>query len=373
MKIQSFLNYVHSPKKGIKVRLVRGCLYAMSLGYKLVVSARNNLYDSCAYLGRGFRIKFFRVNIYNFKARIISIGNIVAGGTGKTPLTILVAKEIVKRNKKLAILSRGYKAKMKKDTFGPQLISEGLGPLRSALECGDEPFLISRSIPEALFYVGKNRVEASRMALKKGAKVLLLDDGMQHRKLHRDFEIVTMDAKDLFGKNYFLPRGFLRDQPKSLQRADLIVVNHVKTSEEMGELKRQIRLYSQAPIVGVYPSYLETVDIQTGKALDIKGKKIAAFCGIAKPGHFYGLLKDQQACLIQTLDLADHQKITFQQLKNFAEQAHIQGADLIVCTEKDAVKVHLEKSLPLPIAYVKMELKILFGQKEFEEAIEEMI
>lgn len=373
MKIQSFLNYVHSPEKGFKVRCIRGSLYALSLIYKMVVSIRNSLYDGCAYLGRGFRIKFFRVNIYNFKARIISIGNIVAGGTGKTPLTILIAKEIVRRNKKLAILSRGYKAKMKKDTFGPQLISEGLGPMRSALECGDEPYLICKNIPEAFFYIGKNRVEASRMALKKGAKVLLLDDGMQHRKLHRDFEIVTMDAKDLFGKNYFLPRGFLRDQPKSLQRADLIVVNHVRSSEEMEELKEQIRPFSQAPVVGACPMFLKTIELGGEKTFEIEGKKIAAFCGIAKPHHFYELLKSQKAELVKTLDLADHQKIPLNILESFAKEAKELRADFIVCTEKDAVKIFLENPLDLPIAYVKMELQILFGKKEFEEAIEEMI
>lgn len=373
MKIHSFLNYIHSSKRGVVVTLVRALLYAFSLFFRLGAAIKNAAYDGCYEIGRGVRYKFIRVNIYNFKARIISIGNIVAGGTGKTPLTELIAKEILKRKKSLAILSRGYKAKMEKDTFGPQLICEGKGPMRSAKECGDEPYLISKNVPKILFYVGKNRVEAARMAIKKGAKILLLDDGMQYRKLHRGFEIVIMDAKDPFGKGYFLPRGFLRDHPKSLARADLIVINHISDSTEMERVSALVKKWSKAPITGVAPSYLKTLSIDDKESFSLKGKKVAAFCGIAKPAYFYQLLENEGAEVIQSLSLGDHEKIDEKLLEEFSKEAYSKEADLIVCTEKDAVKITEYPQMKTPLAYIKMELKVKFGERQFEEALAEMV
>ena len=317
--------------------------------------------------------KFIKVNIYNFKARIISIGNIVAGGTGKTPLTILIAKEILKRKKKLAILSRGYKAKMQKDTFGPQLVCSGKGPIKNAKECGDEPYLISKSVPKAFFFIGKNRVESSRMAIKEGAKVIILDDGMQYRKLHRDFEIVIMDGADPFGKGYFLPRGFLRDHPKSLERADLIVINHIKNEKRMRAFERHLKKWSKAPVVGANPVYLNTYSLDDKETFQLKGLKIAAFCGIAKPHHFYSLLRNEGANVILTMELADHEKIDEKILEEYSIEAFERGAELVVCTEKDAVKLNPNLKIKLPFAYVKMELQITFGQALFQEALSEMV
>lgn len=370
--ILKLINQVHSSKKGIALSLLRSCLYFVSLFYRFSMAVRNASYDACYYWGRGIKVKFFRLNIYNFKPRVISIGNIVAGGTGKTPLTILIAKKILMKNKKLAILSRGYKAKMESNTFGPQQISQGHGPQCSALECGDEPYLISRSVPEALFYVGKNRVESARMATDDNVKVILLDDGMQYRKLYRSYEVVVIDAQDPFGQNYFLPRGFLREHPKSLKRADLIVINHIQNKLQFDQTLRQVRHFSSAPAVGARPKYLKTISLCSKLEVPLKGRRVLAFCGIAKPNYFFDLLKDQGVQIVSKYVFADHQPVPARFLATLSQEIINKEIDWVICTEKDGVKLENLK-LDLPIAYVQMELEIVYGQQEFDQAIEEMV
>lgn len=363
---------LHSSERGIVLSSLRGMLWLVSLFYRMVLACRNECYDACAQLGRGLKFKWFRVNVYNFKPRIISIGNIVAGGTGKTPLTILIAKKIIEKKKNLAILSRGYRSKMESDTFGPQLISKGQGPLFQAHECGDEPYLISQKVPEALFYVGKNRIESARMATAAKANVILLDDGMQYRKLHRDVEIVLLDANDLFGKNHFLPRGLLREHPKSLKRADLIVVNHVNSPSQFDEITNKLKRYVQAPIVGAAPEYVQMLDLKTQRSIDLQNQKVIAFCGIAKPRYFFELLEQTGALLQGRFTLPDHAAPTEAFLQNLAVEAQKKGAQWIVCTEKDAVKMK-HSNFNFPIACLQMDLKVKYNTQLFDEVIDMMI
>ncbi len=370
--IQAFLETVHSSKSGFFLQCLRAFLYLLSLVFRAGVACKNAVYDGCNNLGRGFGFRYLKVNMYHSKAQVISIGNIVAGGTGKTPLTLFIAKKILEKGKPLAILSRGYKAKIKSDTFGPQQISFGKGPVLSAQECGDEPYLISRCVPQALFFVGKNRVEAARMAVQKKARVILLDDGMQYRKLHRNVEIVTLDANDPFGKGYFLPRGFLRDHPQSLARADLIVVNHAKI-EQLNEINLKIRRYSKAPIVAMRPHYLRTLSLDGLKEMELKGAKVVAFCGIAKPSYFYQLLEDQGAEVLYKASLNDHQEASSSFVDQLVEKAKQSQAQMIVCTEKDAVKLPINLKLQIPLAYVEMELKAIQGEQELERVLQEVI
>ena len=370
--ILSFLDKIHSPKKGVLLSSVRALLYLVSLFYRLTMAIRNSLYDSFYKWGKSFRLNLFRINISSASAKVISIGNIVAGGTGKTPLTILIAKEILAKKKSLAILSRGYKAEIENDASGPQLISHGSGPIMAAEKCGDEPYLMSKNTLGALFYVGKNRVASARMAVDAGANVILLDDGMQYRSLHRDFDIVLLDAQDPFGKDYFLPRGFLREHPKALKRSDLIVLNHIYSESCFRELKKKVGRWSNAPVVGVSPQYLQTLSLDGKQSFDLRGKKVLAFCGIAKPKYFFELLESQGAKVVHKEILPDHEKAS----KTFFDKADLIAkeidVDLMVCTEKDAVKMEALSSFSVPIGFVKIELVIRYGKKAFEEALNQM-
>lgn len=371
--ISGLFEKVHSSQKGFFLSLLRSLLYSISLFYRLVVHLRNRLYESYLHFGEKHIHRLFKIKVSEPRATVISVGNIVAGGTGKTPFTILMAKEILKRGQKLAILSRGYRSELEKSKEGPHLISGKEGPKVSAQECGDEPYLMCQKVPEALFFVGKNRVQAAQQAERHGAKIILLDDGMQYRKLGRHFDITLLDALDPFGKHHFLPRGLLREHPAALKRSSLVVINHCQNQAQFNFLKDNLKKITQAPIVGMTPLYQETVDYCNGANLDLKGKKILAFCAIAKPHHFFKLIESQGAEVVSKKVLPDHQRPSLNFLKMIMQEAKAIGADLVLCTEKDAVK--LPKNMPqsVPIGVLKMELSVEYGKKEFEEVIEKMI
>ncbi len=270
----TWIDRIHAPQKSWEVRILSSFFYLLSLVYGFVIRIRNFLYD------RSW------LKIYRSEAFVISIGNIVAGGVGKTPLTLKVAETLLNQNIPLAILSRGYLSQFEHEKVST-VLSKGEGPLFSSKLCGDEPYLISKNVPDALFIVGKDRVQSAQKAEELNAKILLLDDAMQHRRLHRDLEIIVLDAGDPFGKGYFLPRGFLREPLKALKRADLMVMNHVPQKEEVKSLLQKLKRISKAPTVLTKVKVRGFYDLQDQKYPSLNGVKVAAFCGLAKPHYFY--------------------------------------------------------------------------------------
>jgi len=299
---------------------------------------------------------------------VISIGNIVAGGTGKTPVTLMLAKEFYGKLP-IAILSRGYRSKAEK-LPQPTWLSKGEGPIRPASFCGDEPFLLAQYLPKALVIVGKNRLQASIMAAKEGAKLIFLEDGMQHRKIARDLEIVVMDARDLFGQNRFLPRGFLRDSANSLKRAHLIILNNTDSLECYHEKKELITKYSSALVVGAKMQVSGIFDFKGSHIDSLKGKKIGLFCGIARPEYFENTLLEEGAVITAKHIIPDHCEFEQQTLDKFSINCQKLGADLLVCTEKDRVRFSTLPALSLPAAWLQMQLTVIYGAEEWSHFIE---
>ena len=224
-----------------------------------------------------------------------------------------------------------------------------------------------------MFYVGKNRVEAAKLAIEAGADTLLLDDGMQYRSLHRDHDIVVIDARDPFGRDHFLPRGFLREHPRALSRASLIIVNHASSENIFQKLKEKVGVWSDAPVVGVTPQYIETLSLDEKTKLDIKEKKVLAFCGIAKPKYFFELLEKQGVEVVSREVLPDHEKASKSFLIKAMQKAKALKADCILCTEKDAVKINSNEPFSQTIGYVKIKLVVTYGKEVFEKAISKMV
>lgn len=189
-------------------------LYPFSLLWGLIAGSKNWLYD------RGM------LSVYRASRPVISIGNLVAGGTGKTPLTLLLAQTF--SSKGVGILSRGASA-------------QG--------ELSDEPALLARRCSEAKIYLGKDRRSSTLKAMKDKCNLLILDDGFQHRKMGRDFDLVLLSTDDPFGRGAFLPRGYLRDSPLRLRQADAIFLNPIDTEEQLEEWKSRLAL--SIPLVGV--------------------------------------------------------------------------------------------------------------------------
>lgn len=310
----------------------RSFLQGLSLLYRSGVRLRNFAYDQSV-------LKAIKAS-----AVVVSIGNIVAGGTGKTPLVRRLAAEL-SSDSKVAILSRGYRSEVEKTGEIVQIEFE-----EKVERCGDEPFWLASKLPEASVWVGKNRCLSAELAVGAGAKILILDDGMQYRKLVRDVEIVVMDGEDLFGKGYFLPRGLLRDSPMRLKKTDLIVVNGAKN---LLEVESEIRKYTASPIVFM----------QMKLSADLKNRRVGIFCAIGKPEKFMESVRACGAHVVATYFKSDHDSFTPEDLEAFAKRS---GADLLICTEKDWVKIPAGFKTHLPILALEGELEIVLGQEHWE-------
>lgn len=348
-----FLEVIKGQRKGLIPSAIKGMLHIPSWGFKMIVACRNWAFDNHL-LSRYFP----PVPV------VISIGNIVAGGTGKTPVTLMLAQEFYAETP-LAILSRGYRSPAEK-LSAPIMLSSGEGPLFTADYCGDEPYLLSQNLPKALIMVGKNRHAASDMAAKAGAQIILLDDGMQHRRVARDFEIIVLDASDPFGQGYFLPRGLLREGASSLARADLLILNHACHSECYSSLKEQLQRHTLAPIVATSMEVASIQGINGDTIASIKDKPVGIFCGIAQPDNFRKAVESQGAHVVAHRYVHDHAAFKEQDLASFAEECHAKGAEMLICTEKDRVKFANPVKIKLPIAWLQMKLSIINGEEHWK-------
>jgi tetraacyldisaccharide 4'-kinase len=264
---------------------------------------------------------------------------------------------------RLAILTRGFRSQIEKRKE-IQRISLGKGSLFPAVVCGDEPYFLSQKT-HASIWVGADRVKSGQMAIESGANCLLLDDGMQHRRLKRDFEIVLIDAKDPLSKGRFLPLGLLRDSPKRLRNATLVVVNHLQDEAHFQQMQKQLAPLTPAPLVGTQIEILNKTHFSP--------RKVGVFCGIGKPERFLQSVRDLNQEIVDTLVVKDHGSLHSSQLETFAKNCRMKGAELLLCTEKDFVKLPPKHSLCLNITPVEIQLKIIAGQEHWESLIENIL
>lgn len=346
-----YINIITGRQKGLIATFLRGVLRCLSWGYRLVVTCRNWAFE------RGF-ISRYRPPV----PVVISVGNIVAGGTGKTPVTLLLAEEFYP-NTPLAILSRGYHSRSEK-LSAAFLLCKGEGPLFPAEYSGDEPYLLATRLPRAYIAVGKDRQVTSQKVVKEGVQLIILDDGMQHRRLIRDIDIVVMNAADPFGQGYLLPRGLLREHMESLERANLIVLNHIQNTEQFAALKKSIAKYTTAPVVGTRMELSQIHPLKT-----IQNKRVGIFCGIAHPEQFYHTVQQAGGIVVAKRYLSDHEFIKNKDLTLFAEESKDKGAEVLLCTEKDFVKLPQPIDLPLSLAWLQMNLRIVEGEAHWQALI----
>lgn len=354
MQAQSYIvDLIEGRRKGT---FLKGALFAMSGFFEMGVKLRNMAFD------RQW-IKEKRVAI-----PVISIGNIIAGGTGKTAFIQRLAKDL-NRYGKISILSRGYRSQIEKVGGSLHLIEQS----RITPDvCGDEAYLLFKSLPDAVLFVGKDRVLNAERAVYHEANVILLDDGMQYRSLHRDVEIVMLHGDDLYGKGFYLPRGYLRDSPKRLEQADVIAVNHVHDLNHFHAVEKEIRKWTEAPVFGtrMVPQEIETVCGERHR--DLKDRRVAVFCGLGKPESFFKTVKEMGGTVAETWILPDHRAPSEEELVHFAEQSVERGCDMILCSEKDWVKLPLSTDLPLPLGYLKAEMEVVTGKESYQDLLKQI-
>ncbi|KAA3608466.1 MAG: tetraacyldisaccharide 4'-kinase [Calditrichaeota bacterium] len=295
--------------------VLRLILFPISLIYGLIIQIRNLLYD----------IGIFKT--HHFDKPIISIGNITAGGTGKTPFTIYLAEKFVDKNKKVAIVSRGYGRKSK----GFHFISNGKTRFAKVIIHGDEPVLISKKLPGQIIAVCEKRKIAIDYILKNyDVDVILLDDGFQHRSVARDLDIVLVKDEKRIKNKLVLPGGLLREFKFNLKRANMIV-----SADDPAAIDDKNRYFSISQIDDVLD-----IDFKTkGSIKELAGNTCVAFAGIAHPENFHNSLKEESIVVSQFMPFKDHHSFTESDLEFLAGLCNKNKCNLLLCTEKDMVKI----------------------------------
>jgi tetraacyldisaccharide 4'-kinase len=321
---------------------------------------------------------------------VVVVGNLTAGGTGKTPVVEKFARALRDRGRRVAILSRGYKSRraplwkrawwalLQTAEPPPRIVSDGERVLLDSDEAGDEPYMLARNLPGVIVLVDKNRVKAGAYAIKKfGCDTLVLDDGFQYLPLKGRLNLLLVDKTNPFGNGHLLPRGILREPIKHLRRASYVFLTKSNGVRDP-ELERLIG--EHAPGVDIIecahrPQYLRRFSGPAESGSDreplsyLKGRRVFAFSGIATPESFEKFLRDLGALLVGRERFLDHYRYAAEDLSELFAMAVRAGAECVVTTEKDAVRIDEAQRGPLPLYYLRLEIEIIRGAADFDEAV----
>jgi tetraacyldisaccharide 4'-kinase len=320
---------------------------------------------------------------------VISVGNLTVGGTGKTPVVELFARELTKRGRKVAVLSRGYKSQPAPfpqellDKFRaldqrhpPRLVSDGRSILLDSDLAGDEPFMLASNLKDVLVLVDKDRVKSGLFAIRKyGCDTLLLDDGLQFLRLKERIDIVLVDRESPFANRHLLPRGLLREPPEELRRAHIIFITKCDGSD-LTDLREELRRYNNhAEFVECAhkPIHLEELSTHEIKPLEfLKELRVAAISGIARPESFEDGLRKLGAELIYSRRYADHHRYSEGEIAKMFERSKARGARAVITTEKDTVRFPRMGKRPLPVYFLRVEIEIIRGHDAFARIADQM-
>ena len=338
-------NLVTGKIKGPQGACLRGCLFVLSMVYGL---------------GVVILASFHKIRQIHLGAKVISVGNITLGGTGKTTLVEYISAKLSLAGNKVAVLSRGYK----RDSGRP-----------GAAGLGDEPAMLAKKFPSVRVVVDQNRIKAAQKAIRDYAcDTLILDDGLQQWKIFKDLEIVTLDAGNPFGNYRMLPAGFLREPVAALKRADIFVLTQVCGGQDLNALTAKLnRINPRALIV---ESRHEPVGVnrldQTEELLDpvfLKGKLVAIFSGIGNPEGFQNCVGGLGMNIAKYFRFADHHDYTQKDILEIIKFAQQNNLDAIITTRKDAVKVRELGIKNSMILVLEIKLKITKNEAEFDRRL----
>ncbi len=318
--------------------------------------------------------------------QVVSIGNLTVGGTGKTPVVEVFARELQKEGRRVAVLSRGYKKVepkfsrkvmdkllLRENRRPPRVVSDGKKLLLDSAMSGDEPYMLASNLPNVAVLVDKDRVKSGRYAINKlGCDTLVLDDGFQYMGLKHRLEIVLVDRTNPFGNENVLPRGILREPIANIKRADFIFITK-SNGTGADELKQRIRsLNSEAEIIECQHCARHLKNVFSDEVHDLeylKGLKVFALSGIAVPGGFEGELESRGAVLLDKVRFVDHHRYSQQEIIDIINRAKEAGAGAIITTEKDAVRLPMLGRCDVPIMFLRVDIDILSGEEDFRSCI----
>ncbi len=336
-------------KTSVGAKILFSALLFISLFYRTAVAIRNFFYD---------------VSIrkaHKAEAVVISVGNITTGGTGKTPLVAWICNYLAEKNVPVAILTRGYK--MTNSDFA------------------DEPAMLAKAAANAKVIINPDRVAGAKKAVEQlGIKTIVMDDGFQHRRLHRNVDIVAIDATEPFGYGKVLPAGLLREPLKAMKRATAVVITRYNQSQPENIEQIQNVLEKFAPKIPVAKAMHKPVKMKmTGNKeisfAELADKKIFAFCAIGNPEAFFQTLTELSLNIVGTKVYNDHHRYSQADINDIYEQAKYCRAEVIVTTQKDWTKTTLLsiEKFDAPFAYLVVELEFIEGKEKIIGLIEKTI
>ena len=365
---------IFEERHDFRAKLTRTILFGGSKVFQVAIKLRRWLYNV-----RIFRDKTLGV-------QVIAIGNLTLGGTGKTPVVEKFARALRDAGRNVAILSRGYRSKpvplhtkilnkilLREDQTPPRIVSDGKSLLLDSEMAGDEPYMLASNLKDVVVLVDKDRVKSGRYAIEKfGCDTLLLDDGFQYWDLQgRRHDVVLIDRQQPFGNEHLLPRGTLREPPSHLARAQTIFIT--KSDGNTTELRKRIhKLNPTAAIIECvhHPLYFEDVFSGERVGLDfLAGKRVASLSGIAQPESFEQSLVKLGAELLYSKRFTDHHRFTQQEILNAINRSKKRQAEIIVTTQKDAVRFPKIDRRDLPIYFMRVEIQIMNGADDFQDCV----
>lgn len=363
---------VHGEKRGLLAAVILGVLRVMSFIYGMGVQCKLALY------------RWGVLQRHKLPCKVISLGNITVGGTGKTPTAQRLAALIRDKGYRVVILNRGYRAGWKGQVG---VVSDGRKIYMTVTEAGDEAYLLAKSLPGVPVVIGRNRSITGDYAVQYlNAEVIILDDGYQHWQLERDLDIVLIDTINVFGNNFLLPRGTLREPLTNLDRANAFLLTKVDQSTDIARdaIRETVRKYNSEALIiesthtprcfieieewykGVRP---EAVPLDV-----IKGCSVLPFSAIGNPSSFEQTITDLEGKIVDAVRYPDHHDYTMAEMQVIMQKAVDNNAEALITTDKDAVKIPAEfihSERPLPVYVLSIEVRFHDGYEELMDMIKQ--
>lgn len=370
--VQFTADVIYDRRHGRAAEVLANVLYALSFIFHAIVRFRWYCYEHRIFRNRPLG------------CLVVVVGNLTVGGTGKTPVVEKFARTLQQRGRKVAILSRGYKSKKeplpkklwRKLTHGeeapPRVVSDGKEVLLDSDVAGDEPFMLASNLPGVVVLCDKNRVKAGSYAVRNfGCDTLILDDGFQYLPLKGRLNLLLVDKTNPFGNQHLLPRGILREPIQHLSRANYIFLTKSdgQRDESLLELIREHNSEAEIIECAHRPQYLQ--EVFSGEKLPLEAlndARIAAFSGIASPESFETMLRGFGAEIRYNQRFLDHHRFSRAEIEELFSEAAANDLSMIVTTEKDAVRLFEDIRPEIPIYFLRLEIDILSGEEDFEEA-----
>ena len=348
MKRSSYLRLIRGEKKGPLALLLRGLLRLLTIPYAFLSWSRNRLFDL------GWR-RTRQVDV-----PVISVGNITTGGTGKTPMVAWLARWLRDHGMRVALVSRGYGSR--------------------AGEANDEALELEQMLPDVPHLQNPDRVAAVQTAIAEWeSQVIVLDDAFQHRRIHRDLDIVLVDATEPFGTGSQLPRGLLRESARELRRAGLVGItrsDQVADDSLQATIDRLQRLAPGIPVLQLrhVPRELLAADGTTAPLQSLERKQVLAVSGIGNPRAFHDSLQQAGMQLAASREFPDHHRFSRQEIDELDDwvKSH-PGAEALICTGKDLARLQLNQLGGLPLWAMTIDMEVSQGLPALETYLESIV